>query len=564
MCGRVHLPLGGEGMTRVTASNSGRMNVILLVVDGLRYDRLGQSGYTPSPSPTLDRLMSASVTATHTFAPGSPTQFSLPSIFTSSLPLDYGGYDEGIGVRPHSFVECIRNAGHATCAFVTGSGVNGFFGYDRGFDEFYDLTQAWRFLRTVWKSYLMHFVTLYDEGVIEFDELVETARGPIERVFDHLEQYIAKKLDEIGGGRMVLSPNVHAADYASMAKQLAVEKAQFLCDTRSFFEQKVVETRRLDILSDFPGFGATDFTPAEMIRKRVVNRLRLPLRKAGVGFCDAATRSTDAGVLVDNLIRWIDRVKDRPFFNWTHFMDAHDLLYGPGGVMLPPVGTRFFWRRQRHRRSYRGLISYDYAIAYVDRQVRRLLGFLEARGLRDQTLIVFGSDHGVAAGWPRPDVSQVGSFYEEHIRVPLAFSHPDLTPRIVDGLCTTMDIGPTILDVLGVARPASFIGRPVYDPEIDSREHVVLENLGRGACDVTRKPIRMAIRSKNEKAVFFEDPERLDGVCVAAEAYDLRADPDEFENLLERNESPAYLERFRALAEERCRDIRRQAVRQSV
>ena len=93
--------------------------VILLTIDSLRYDRLGVAGYPLKLTPTLDFLASNGIHCTQTIAHASCTQMSQPSIWTSSLPLDFGGYDHGIKERPVALAEIFQNNGFKTATFAS-------------------------------------------------------------------------------------------------------------------------------------------------------------------------------------------------------------------------------------------------------------------------------------------------------------------------------------------------------------------------------------------------------------------------------------------------------------
>lgn len=74
------------------------------------------------------------------------------------------------------------------------------------------------------------------------------------------------------------------------------------------------------------------------------------------------------------------------------------------------------------------LAQYFAAVAHIDESVGRLLDELEALQLRDDTLIVFSSDHGLCCGhhglWGKGNATLPLNMLEESIRVPLIFNHP--------------------------------------------------------------------------------------------------------------------------------------------
>jgi arylsulfatase A-like enzyme len=132
------------------------------------------------------------------------------------------------------------------------------------------------------------------------------------------------------------------------------------------------------------------------------------------------------------------------------------------------------WRRYRW--------AYYRMIEKVDAQIGRVLSALERSGHRNDTLIVFTSDHGEAAG--AHGFSEKVVFYEESARVPLVLSWPsELRASSHTQLVNTgIDLVPTLLDFAGISPPASLPGRslrPVASGRApaDWREYVVAENM---------------------------------------------------------------------------------------
>ncbi len=98
------------------------------------------------------------------------------------------------------------------------------------------------------------------------------------------------------------------------------------------------------------------------------------------------------------------------------------------------------------RRRYAG------GIAWIDQQVGRIIDCLERTGQRENTMIIFMSDHGEMLG----DHGLVGKgnrFYDELVRVPLIVSWPQQFTggRCVDHLVELTDIKPTLVELAGLA-----------------------------------------------------------------------------------------------------------------
>jgi arylsulfatase len=101
---------------------------------------------------------------------------------------------------------------------------------------------------------------------------------------------------------------------------------------------------------------------------------------------------------------------------------------------------------QRQRRHYMANVS------MIDEQVGLLIEALERRGVLDDTVIVFTSDHGDCLN--DHGHSQKWSMYEPSVRVPAILWGPGIAAgQQVDGLTALMDLGPTVLELAGIEPP---------------------------------------------------------------------------------------------------------------
>jgi len=177
-----------------------------------------------------------------------------------------------------------------------------------------------------------------------------------------------------------------------------------------------------------------------------------------------------------------ERPKDRPFFTVCGFNGPHPpfkipepyySMYDPAAMpepenFHPGAGEpeckknsfyRALWKDHGNewkswRRSaavYRGFVT------YVDHQIGRLLASLEEEGVRDDTLVVYVSDHGEMLGqhglWHKMQA------YEEALRVPFILSAPWIeATRRSSAPASLLDVAPTILATAGISPPAAYEG----------------------------------------------------------------------------------------------------------
>jgi len=180
------------------------------------------------------------------------------------------------------------------------------------------------------------------------------------------------------------------------------------------------------------------------------------------------------------------------------------------------------------------LAAYYAMIELVDDNVGRMLAALEESGQRENTLVIFTSDHGELAG----DHQLVGKgcrFYECLVRVPLVCSWPGMVREgaVSAALVELIDIAPTLLELAGVEAPQRMHGRSLWPLLIgaasEHREYVRCEyyralNPDAPGREHLQGNYATMIRDRRHKLVCYHDR-------TAGELFDLEADPGEFDNL---------------------------------
>lgn len=173
------------------------------------------------------------------------------------------------------------------------------------------------------------------------------------------------------------------------------------------------------------------------------------------------------------------------------------------------------------------LAKYWAQIELIDENVGRMLDVLEQTGQRENTLVIYSSDHGETAG--DHGLNKKGCrFYEGLVRVPLVFSWPG---RIQQGLRSNalvelVDITPTLLELTGLPVPETMQGRsllPILEGKSDQGKHR----------DFVRSVYYKALEGPASYATMIRTPEyKLVNYHghQTGELFDMTKDPHEFEN----------------------------------
>jgi len=229
--------------------------------------------------------------------------------------------------------------------------------------------------------------------------------------------------------------------------------------------------------------------------------------------------------VVRSACQWLEKNSAYPFFLFLHVYDLHLPYEIPGRATRADAG------------------GYDEALAYEDQVVGRFLTFIRQQDLYRKTLVVFTSDHGESL-WEHGESTHGYFIYQSTLRVPLIIHWPagaKASPERIDRPASLVDIAPTILQYLGIGRPAGFQGRGLMEtgrlagssgaePEVYSESAYARNHFG---CSWL-KSLRIG------RYKYIEAPR--------PEFYDLTLDPDEKQDLYRQRKAlaAAYRDRLRA------------------
>ena len=167
----------------------------------------------------------------------------------------------------------------------------------------------------------------------------------------------------------------------------------------------------------------------------------------------------------------------------------------------------------------------------IDTQVGKIIDALEERGVLDETIIVFTSDHGDCLN--DHGHSQKWTMYEQSVRVPAIICGPGIEHDLQIGdLVSLMDLGPTVLELAQISPPVWMEARSMCsylagDKRV-VRDSVFSEHANDKILEETE--FMTMIRKDKWKLVHFVDSEE-------GQLFDLEADPRESRNLWEDTEA---------------------------
>ncbi len=215
--------------------------------------------------------------------------------------------------------------------------------------------------------------------------------------------------------------------------------------------------------------------------------------------------------VTDHALAWISRQQGHKWFMWAHYIDPHGRY-----VAHPDVVD--------YGSSEPDL--YDAELRWTDQQIGRLFDELVRLPSNEKTIIIVTSDHGDSMGEHTVPLGTHGTaLYRELLHTPLLVYVPNNQPRRIGGAVTSLDIVPTLTDMLGIdTKELTFEGKSLV-PQIfygkEDHDRIVFAETN------APSPQRAAI-SEAWKLIFYIHSNLY-------ELYNLKTDPWEHTNLAPKN-----------------------------
>ena len=248
------------------------------------------------------------------------------------------------------------------------------------------------------------------------------------------------------------------------------------------------------------------------------------------------------GKTAQKAIELIKKHKNEPFFLAVGFVRPHVPFVAPKkyfdpypfGEITMPEKVKDDWddipkRGINYVTSVNGQMSleqekkavaaYYASVAYMDKQVGKVLNTLKEEGLEDNTIVIFTSDHGFHLGehlfWMKV------SLHEESVRIPMIIKIPGRKAAVCNSFVELIDLYPTISELAGLNTSKHLQGKSLVKT-IDNPSFKV-RNM---AFSVSQGGKSFLLRT--EKWAYIQyDEDAGSGI----ELYDMETDPKQFTNL---------------------------------
>jgi arylsulfatase A-like enzyme len=286
-----------------------------------------------------------------------------------------------------------------------------------------------------------------------------------------------------------LYPSFHGViSFNELAAPLSPDKTTLADVCRAAGYATVGVMSNINLKSAFGMTKGFDFAEEFDVLRYRLSVYRLLTRLGLVEKPRYISHAPDATVITNRGIDWLQRIGDRPFFLFLHYMDVHHpydppeeyvRMFETEGIDIDPkmlfAKTAAMVKRPPPLHLTREELTrlkdlYDACIRYTDDEIGRFLDELASSALERETVVIFTADHG-------DEFLEQGMLYhnnltiESLIRVPLVIGRipPEGagdTRRSVAGIVRHVDLLPTVADLVGGETPPTVQGASL-EPLLD-------------------------------------------------------------------------------------------------
>ena len=173
------------------------------------------------------------------------------------------------------------------------------------------------------------------------------------------------------------------------------------------------------------------------------------------------------------------------------------------------------------------------AISYLDQQVGKVLNTLDELSLREDTVVVFFSDHGLHLG--EHGLTRKTTVFELDAHIPLIIAAPGQTEgQRISGLAELLDLFPTLTELCGIPNPVGLAGTslvPLLNHPNREAKQVALTQTPRPNYPRGKRPIHMGYSMRTDGLRYTEWRNFQTDQVVSRELYNHSLDPLETENV---------------------------------
>ena len=389
--------------------------------------------------PNFNNLFDRSVCFENLYSVANPTEFVLPSIFSSSLPLNSKTCEYGIQDRDLDLLEDLISKKFKVNMFTNVAVCNDIYGYS---DDKFSVTN-YASIQIIWthfiRNYLWHLDNndVYKDNEIKINKFAEIVERFFPYFISHLNNDYSNYTKFVLGGKLIFKKKL-------LIQELERHLVLFRLSPKSYYE-KYFELMLKN--SFFSYFGINS------IKEKIIIYLSNFLKNTNQNWKDGRLNLfnyeisfnnifSDCSYIFNKAIKDINK-NETNSFNYIHIMDLHNTKIGKN-KFINKINKSFVLNNKN-----------KLSLKYIDNE----LGIFINKLNNNNYSICITSDHGTIDKnnkGPLTTNETEGIFHDDFLRIPLAISNNNKTPIDNKKIYSSIHILPLFLKLSDVHINKSF------------------------------------------------------------------------------------------------------------
>ena len=426
--------------------------------------------------PNLIKIIHKGENFSNFYSNSSPTESVMPSIFSSSLPLSYGTYQNGIINRPTPAIDKFIKKNYQINIFSNTGILSEMYGYDKKFNlyNFFSIEHIYRHFQ---KNYVWHF---YNNKKYEYKKYKEIYKEIVIRFFKFFRNYIYED-------KSTYSTKIYELSKINknLKKSINLHLKIIDKDFDKYFDNDLFKILNNNFVSYFY---------KNTFKINLINKINFLLKDKNFNWKEGSANFYKYEFKFDNLLSPIGNVinqlmnnidcKNRSL-NFIHCMDLHH----------DTIGDNFIINKISH--SNKKIACF----MNIDKNIGKLCDFLTNRKI-DYKLAI-SSDHGSVKfkgyGPLRNNFSE-GLFYNKFIKIPFILFD------------SKRSVGKKNYNIYSSVDLISIIYRRLHSLSLNTNNHIVAEHCSRGSAiiNLLNQIYYICIISKKYKLIYVNEISNFD------------------------------------------------------
>jgi arylsulfatase A-like enzyme len=241
---------------------------------------------------------------------------------------------------------------------------------------------------------------------------------------------------------------------------------------------------------------------------------------------------------------WLKRNHKQQFFLVLQYIEPHSPYFAHSEIDLNKNNYKAhnsLSQRDENIKNEAGehkISLYDGEIAYADLQIKKIIENLNHLAILDKTLIIITADHGENLLDHQPYFAHK-NLYDSSIRIPLIFYYEKkINPIKIEKVVESVDIVPTILNILDIAPIKQFEGKSLYPYSCNSASYATSAGFSE---EITPDLRKVCIRTHDWKLII-----NFKKSSAPEELYNIKEDTSE-RKIIQNNEKVSAILRKKLL-----------------